>query len=128
MLGNRFIAGGDFNSKHVHWGSRLMLSRGRELLKAIQTLRLNAISSGHPTYWPSDRAKTPDLIDFCITKGFSENYIVCKPSLELNSDHTPVLVTLDSVLRRKPRKCTLHNNKTDLFHFRKLLNPHLIQI
>ena len=34
-LGHRFLAGGDYNAKHTHWGSRLIAPRGRELLKAI---------------------------------------------------------------------------------------------
>jgi len=32
-LGHRFLAGGDYNTKHTHWGSRLIAPRGRELLK-----------------------------------------------------------------------------------------------
>lgn len=32
-LGTRFISGGDFNAKHLQWGSRLMTSKGIELLK-----------------------------------------------------------------------------------------------
>lgn len=31
-LDNRFIAGGDWNAKHVHWGSRLTTTRGRDCL------------------------------------------------------------------------------------------------
>jgi hypothetical protein len=34
-IGNRFIIGGDFNAKHTHWGSGLITTKGRELLKAI---------------------------------------------------------------------------------------------
>jgi len=72
-LGNRFIAGGDYNAKHVFWGSRLTLPRGRELFKVVENLGLGIVSSGHPTYWPSDNGKIPDLLDFCITKGISSN-------------------------------------------------------
>ena len=28
-LGNRFIAGGDYNAKHTQWGSRLVTARGK---------------------------------------------------------------------------------------------------
>lgn len=38
-LGNRFIAGGDYNAKHTFWGSRLTLPRGRELFKSVGTGR-----------------------------------------------------------------------------------------
>jgi hypothetical protein len=30
-LGQRFIAGGDYNAKHTAWGSRLITLRGREI-------------------------------------------------------------------------------------------------
>ena len=35
-LGHRFLAGGEYNAKHTHWGSRLITPRGRDLLKAMQ--------------------------------------------------------------------------------------------
>ena len=35
-LGNRFIAGGEFNAKHTYWGSRLINTKGRELFKIIK--------------------------------------------------------------------------------------------
>lgn len=35
-LGNRFIAGGDYNAKHTTWGSRLITPRGRQLYQAMQ--------------------------------------------------------------------------------------------
>jgi len=30
-VGNRLLAGGDWNAKHTHWGSRLTTTRGRNL-------------------------------------------------------------------------------------------------
>jgi hypothetical protein len=75
ITSNRFIIGGDFNAKHTHWGSRLITPKGRELLKAINVYKCEAISTGKPTYWPTDPGKIPDLIDFYITKNISSNYI-----------------------------------------------------
>lgn len=46
-LGSRFIAGGDYNAKHTFWGSRLILPRGRELLKCIQARNMDVLSTGH---------------------------------------------------------------------------------
>lgn len=62
------------------------------MLKEI--LGFKAVSSGHPSYWPTDRTKTPNLLDFFVTKGISTNYTTCESSLELTSNHTPVLFTL----------------------------------
>ena len=67
-LGQRFLAGGDYNAKHPQWGSRLTTPRGRELLKAIQAEHLSHVSTGEPTYWPSDRRRVPDLLDFGVVK------------------------------------------------------------
>ena len=64
----RFVIGGDFNAKNVNWGSRLTTTRGRELLKAVNNLGCTVMSTGSPTYWPTDINKTPDLIDFFVTR------------------------------------------------------------
>jgi endonuclease/exonuclease/phosphatase family metal-dependent hydrolase len=93
-IGSRFIIGGDFNAKHTHWGSRLITTKGRELLKAINECKCEAISTGKPTYWPTDPNRIPDLQDFYITKNISSNYIQIKDNLELGSDHSPILLTL----------------------------------
>jgi hypothetical protein len=75
-LGPRFIAGGDYNAKHTDWGSRLITSRGREVLKTMESNNLAHLSTGHPTYWPSDMKRIPDLVDFCITKGIPPDFAV----------------------------------------------------
>lgn len=70
-LGNKFIIGGDFNAKNTFWGSRLSTTKGRELYKAGCESKVEFFSSGSPTYWPTDRIKIPDLIDFFVGKGIS---------------------------------------------------------
>jgi len=35
LLGDRFIAAGDYNATHTHWGSRLVTPKGRQLYNAI---------------------------------------------------------------------------------------------
>ena len=74
-MGKRFIVGSDFNAKNIQWGSRLTTPKGRELLRAIQENKCEAISTGKPTYWPTDPSKIPDLIDFFITKNKPAQYI-----------------------------------------------------
>lgn len=53
-FGTKFIVGGDFNSKHPWWESKTTNPKGRELYKCIQTRNYSVISTGKPTYWPSD--------------------------------------------------------------------------
>jgi hypothetical protein len=67
-LGHRFLAGGDYNAKYTIWGSRLNTPQGRTVQKTIERLNYRHLSSGEPTYWPTDRNKIPDLVYFCVTK------------------------------------------------------------
>jgi hypothetical protein len=46
----RSIAGGDFNAKNTHWGSRLTTAKGRELLEAAKEYGCEFLSTGTPTY------------------------------------------------------------------------------
>ena len=47
----RFLADGDYNAKHIRWGSRLCIPKGRELLHMVDVLglmlyQLNSLSIG----------------------------------------------------------------------------------
>ena len=101
-LGHRFIAGGDYNAKNTYWGSRTTTTKGRELYKTIKNNNLQHLSSGQPTYWPSDTAKQPDLLDFCITQNAS-----VESCLELTSDHTPIIVNMHTYFLQQPKKPSL---------------------
>jgi hypothetical protein len=101
QLGDRFIVGGDFNAKHKDWGSRLTTTKGKELREAIQELGCEFHSTGTPTYWPTDLNKTPDLLDFFITKRISSNFIDIEESFDLDSDHSAVILTLSERIIKK---------------------------
>jgi exonuclease III len=47
-LGQRFLAGGDYNAKHCHWGSRLITPKRRVLFKVMQTYNLSHVSIEEP--------------------------------------------------------------------------------
>lgn len=119
-MGERFIAAGDYNAKHENWGSRIILHEGRELKRAIDELQLNVLSTREPTYWPSDRKRNPDLVDFCISKGIASNYINSESCFELSSDHSPIIVSLTTTVIKKTSNCKLHNNKTNWQNFREI--------
>lgn len=126
-LGSKFIACGDYNAKHTIWGSRLNTPKGRQLYWAIKELNLRVISPYSPTYWPSDLNKTPDLIDFCVSKGISAGSEKCFSSHDLSSDHTPVFLSLHAQHIPQDQKCKLHNNKTNWHYFRYLVSKTLHQ-
>lgn len=120
-LGHKFIAGGDYNTKHSNWGSRITTTKGHELMKTVQELKLNVISTGEPTYWPSDVKRKPDLVDFFVTRGLSSSSLHCHSSYDLSSDHTAILAELhnDSIKVIKP--CKLHTKKTNWTYFQELI-------
>jgi hypothetical protein len=124
-LGPRFITGGDFNAKHVMWGSRLVNPRGRNLLKCVDDNNFNYLSAGEPTYWPTDPNKLPDLLDFFVTRGISQNYLNVTSSLDLSSDHSPVILTLSSTITLRECPPLLTNKRTDWDLFRDLVNSSL---
>lgn len=125
-LGSRFIAGGDWNAKHTVWGSRTSTTRGRELEKIIDSLHLTPVSSGEPTYWPTDTHKIPDLLDFFLTKNLSDQYLSVEYSLDGSSDHTPVIITISpTVLFKRKGYETLTNKGTDWRSFVDFLNSNI---
>ncbi|KAL4132585.1 hypothetical protein QTP88_009709 [Uroleucon formosanum] len=109
-LGARFIAGGDYNSKHTHWCSRLI---------TLEELRYNTnaeiISTRKVTYWPSEQNKNPD-VDFFVMKGISSNYVEIIELVELTLDYMPVLLTLSSnVIIKQPNISTTNYSMTAIF-------------
>lgn len=63
-LGNKFIAGGDWNAKHVRWGSRTTVTRGRVLNSAVRGVNGAYVSFGSPTHWLTDLTRQPSIDDY----------------------------------------------------------------
>lgn len=118
-LGNRFLAGGDYNAKNTAWGSRLTApGRGRVIYNIMQDLNLNHLSTYTPTYWPTDPDKLPDLLDFFITKGIAAGYLAIESNLDLYSDHTPVIATVSGTIIEKDRIERLYNKRTNWEYYK----------
>lgn len=124
-LGQRFVAGGDWNAKHSHWGSRLVTTRGRQLKNSIDSNHLTAISASEPTYWPTDPNKVPDLLDFFIVGGLSRHYFKAESCLDSSSDHTPVFLTASTTLIEYETQLTLSNKRTDWQAFREYIEANI---
>ena len=84
--------GGVFNAKHNDWGARLTTTEGREFRKAIREAGCNFHLAGKPTYWPTDRNKIPDLLDFFISRKISPNFMEIEETFDFDSDHSAVIV------------------------------------
>lgn len=124
-LGPRFVAGGDWNAKHLFWGSRCSVTRGRELKLCVDSNHFQAISTGDPTYWPADPNKLPDLLDFFITQNICHLHTTIESSYDGSSDHTPVILTISAtpLIREKPE--SLHSHKTDWIGFRTYIEDNI---
>ena len=121
-LGNRFLAGGDYNAKYTQWGSRLVTARDKNLLQSITTNNLNYLTTYEPTYWSADTNKIPDLLDFFITKNISPRHVQINSSTELSSDYSPVIATLGSAIIENPPNGLIHNQLTNWQLFREIFN------
>ena len=79
------------------------------------------MSTGKPTYWPTDPGKIPDLIIFFIIKNIPAHYLQIEESHDLNSDHSPILQTLRENIIQKENNPVLVNRRTDWESFRQSL-------
>lgn len=118
-LGPKFIIGGDFNSKHSFWGSRCISTKGRQLYKAGIECNVEFFSSGKPTYWPTDTAKTPDLVDFFIARGMNRKYMTVDDNFDFSTDHSAVILTINSNVIEKEKPLILTNNNTNWDKFKE---------
>ena len=126
-LGPHFIAAGDYNAKHTHWGSRLVNPKGKQLYKTIikATNKLDHVSPGSPTYWPSDLNKLPDLIDFAVTKNISRSLVKAECLPDLSSDHSPVLIHLRRYAENVKPPTRLTSSKTNWLRYKKYISSHI---
>ena len=124
-LGHKFIVGGDFNAKHSLWGSHSLNPKGRELFKSIQINRLQQISTGEPTYWPSDINKRPDVIDFCISKGIPSSIVKAESCFDLSSDHSPIIITIASKTIQNRSQPKIHAKNTNWELFKEMVQKNL---
>jgi hypothetical protein len=82
-MNSRFIIGGDFNAKHTHWGSRLITTKSRELHKAVTDAECEIVSTGKPTYSPTDYSIS------LLSKIFQQTILKLKKVLHGNrADHS----------------------------------------
>lgn len=126
-LGDCFIAGGDYNAKHPHWGSRLTNPKGRQLYNALiqPGNKLDFLSPGKPTYWPADPRKKPDLIDFAITRKIPRSIIRAEPLDDLSSDHSVVLLHLFQHAELQNNQIYLTSKRTNWLRYKKYISSHI---
>jgi hypothetical protein len=124
-LRSHFIDAGDWNAKHTNWGSRLITQKGKNLLDSILQDDLRHLSTGEPTYWPADRNKIPDLLDFVITKRIPTVHCDIKSNFELSSDHSPHLFTVSTEIFFKEPAPRLYTKQTHWGKYEEIINQNI---
>lgn len=101
-LGDKFIAGGDYNAKHRWWGNSRACARGKLIQDVVANGHYQILATGEPTFFSSNTQVAPSALDFFITKGYSMNRFNIRTLHDLSSDHTPLLVELHAMPLKKP--------------------------
>ena len=67
----------------TYWGSSLITTKGKQLREAIKLAKRECQSTGTSTCRPTDLNKIPDLSDFFVLKGMTDNYISTEETYHL---------------------------------------------
>jgi hypothetical protein len=84
----------------------------------MESNNLKRLSTGEPTYWPSDRNKLPNLVDSCVTKGIPQDFTVTESYFDLSSDHSQTLITLMLDALNQDKDTVLSNMHKNYHDFR----------
>jgi len=95
------------------------------LLHVLQHNNLNYLSTAEPTYRPAGPNKDPDLLDFAITNGISSIYSTIESSLDLESDHSLIIITLSTSPIWKTQTPRLCNKYTNWIQFQDYINGNI---
>jgi hypothetical protein len=67
----------------------------------------------------------PDLLDFGVVKSIPLRTLYVESSLDLSSDHSPVIITIHSKILPQPRPPTLSTKHTNWETFRTIIKENL---
>ncbi len=126
LLDSKFIVGGDWNSKHYHWGSRIITSRGRILKEAIDRFNCNVLTTGKPAHWLMDINEAAAVLDFFVYKGVVGKHIGIWENYHVEGSHLPIIDTVSMTVIEKKKNPALYNKRTDWESYQKWLEENLI--
>ncbi|KAH8284714.1 hypothetical protein KR018_001180, partial [Drosophila ironensis] len=109
-----FVIAGDWNASHWLWGAGRCNQRGSELANLVLNSDIDSLATGGPTRYPYGSRGSPSCIDFALTKGILGTHVDIQSSVELNSDHLPLIITLDASSTTYPKVGRLITSRTNL--------------
>jgi len=87
---------------------RLANPKDRALHKIIINKQLGIIWQNMAIYWPTQKKKILDIIDFRVIKGITKKNFSIKISLDLFSDHSPIIINVNNEVIKKMQPCMLY--------------------
>ncbi|KAH8299256.1 hypothetical protein KR018_005055, partial [Drosophila ironensis] len=101
--GAKFVIAGDWNASHCLWGAGRCNQRGSELASLVLNSDIDSLATGGPTRYPYGSNGSPSCIDFALTKGILGTHADIQSSVDLSSDHLPLIITLDASSTTYPK-------------------------
>ena len=111
QISQSFLLAGDLNSKNTDWNSRITTSRGRQLARHAENNNYEIFGPTEPTYYPYSPSYKPDVLDI-VLKRSSAHILNMHTIAELNSDHEPVIMEVDTNIQHNmfQVKCITRTN------------------
>jgi len=120
-MANNFIIGGDYNAKNQSCDCRVTNPRGNLLYNFTNTKKYKILAPPGPTYWPTSVKKKPDILDIFVTKIARNLYYSINNILNLNSDHSSVILNIDATPQTRTVSTKLFTAATDRLKFHNII-------
>lgn len=91
----KYVLGGDFNSRHQSWGCTRANCWGNVLCEKQNSYNFTIMHPTESTYIPSQLNRQSSTLDFFITNSYA-SFTSAEVLNELSSDHLPVRLTMKS--------------------------------
>ncbi|KAL4085174.1 hypothetical protein QTP88_027466 [Uroleucon formosanum] len=115
----------DLNAKNILWGCCTNNPRGNTLHNLSQQNNYKIYAPSSPTYCPTSLRKRPDILDIFVMKIPNSLHNTLTNLDDLCSDHSAVLLTIDTAASKKPNKPSLTQGRMDWEAFRTQLVNHI---
>ncbi|MBW0544627.1 hypothetical protein O181_084342, partial [Austropuccinia psidii MF-1] len=106
---------------HQSWGCRVTNPRGNLLHNFTNIKKLKILAPPDPTYWPTSCKKKPDILDIFISKIPSNLYCTVHNILDLNSDHSSVILNVDATPQTNSVSHSLFSPSTNRYIFHNII-------
>jgi hypothetical protein len=94
------LIAGDLNCKHPSWNSLAVNAGGNKLFNHSLNSDFVIVGPDEPTHYDDSNRTQPDVLDIAIFQDLPLNFSMSVLN-ELNSDHLPVIITINSRLQQK---------------------------